>query len=112
MLGVLMAHIVGGHIGRISMELLHSGCITPLTHRQTHAAFALVALTIAPSSAAHSNNFRMFSPSCFPGLRAMLSSLFRLFLLPGPDRQVPDRGSIPPATARCPYAPRVQRATS
>ncbi len=58
-LGGTIRHTVGGHMGGKSMLLLHSGCITPLTHRQTHAAFALLALTDAPTSAAHNNNFRM-----------------------------------------------------
>ncbi len=60
-LGGTIRHTVGGHMGGKSMLLLHSGCITPLTHRQTHAAFALLALTDAPTSAAHNNNFRMVS---------------------------------------------------
>ncbi len=60
-LGGTIRHTVGGHMGGKSMLLLHSGCITPLTHRQTHAAFALLALTDAPTSAAYNKNFRMVS---------------------------------------------------
>ncbi len=66
-LGGVIGHTLGGHMGRKSMLLLHSGCITPLTHRQTHAAFTLVALTDAPTSAAHNNNFRMVSSAKNPG---------------------------------------------
>ncbi len=66
-----MGHMVGGHMGRKSMLLLHSDCITPLTHRQTHAAFALVALTDAPTSAAHNNNFRMVSSPFFCSYAAL-----------------------------------------
>ncbi len=46
-------------MGGKSMLLLHKGCITPLTHSQTHAAFAWWALTYVPTSAAHNKNFRM-----------------------------------------------------
>ncbi len=55
-----MAQIVGGQIGRRSMELLHIGCITPLTHRQTQAASALVELSMTLNSAAVMNNLRIF----------------------------------------------------
>ncbi len=74
-LGDLMGHMVGGHMGRKSMLLLHSGCITPLTHRQTHAAFALVALRGAPNSAAHNNNFRIFPSSIFCSYAALSDAM-------------------------------------
>ncbi len=77
----VIGHTVDGHMGRKSMLLLHSGCITPLTHRQTHAAFALVALRDAPNSAAHNNNFRMLPSPIFFSYRA-LSDRGRLGLSP------------------------------
>ena len=65
MLGGVIPHTVGGHMGRKSMLLLHSGCITPFTHRQTQSAFALVALKNAAIRAAHNNNFRMIPSPVF-----------------------------------------------
>ena len=60
-LGGVIWQTFGGHMGGKSMLLLHSGCIAPFTHRQTHFAFALVALTDTPTSAANINNFRTVS---------------------------------------------------
>ena len=74
-LGGTIRHTVGGHMGGKSMLLLHSGCITPLTHRQTHAAFALLALTDAPTSAAHNNNFRMVSSPIFCSYAALSDAM-------------------------------------
>jgi hypothetical protein len=36
--GGTIEHIVGGQIGGRSIELLHSGCISPSTQRQTQEA--------------------------------------------------------------------------
>ncbi|MBU3617324.1 hypothetical protein [Polynucleobacter sp. JS-Polo-80-F4] len=49
-----MGHIVGGHIGGISMELLQIGCICPFTHWQVHAAEAA---KLAKENNKVSNNF-------------------------------------------------------
>ena len=40
--GAVIGQIAGGQIGGRSIELLHIGCISPSTQRQTHAAWAEV----------------------------------------------------------------------
>lgn len=39
--GVAIGQMVGGQIGAMSNEPLHSGCMLPLTHRQRQSALAI-----------------------------------------------------------------------
>ena len=110
MLGGVIPHTVGGHMGRKSMLLLHSGCITPLTHRQTHLAFVLVALTDAPINTAHSNNFRIAPPLSLRrflhpfDISAIRHILGHRCVLPAPARRGHHRDRISSMMRRLPDA--------
>ncbi len=92
------------------MLLLHSGCITPLTHRQTHLAFVLVALTDAPINTAHSNNFRLAPPLSLRrflhpfDVSAIRHILDHRCVLPAPARRGHHRDRISSMMRRLPDA--------
>ena len=66
--------IVDGQIGGMSRALLHSGCILPSTHRQTHPASAvLMAPKLMPRMRVIRNVPRIFATVMVCPLRATIS---------------------------------------
>jgi hypothetical protein len=57
--GGTMGQMVGGQIGRISIALLHTGCITPFMQTHAHVASASDGNAMAMMTAAAGRNLRM-----------------------------------------------------